>query len=141
MNDTWMRAWNTIPPQRPQRLRVFLAKITRNLAFDKSKSRCTQKRGGGEVTLVLDELADCLADADSVETEVERRELASDINAFLRTLSDRDRLIFVLRYFDTLPIRKVAAICGERENYVRTILSRTREKLRKYLSEVYEHEK
>lgn len=141
VNDTWLRAWNAIPPERPACLRAFFGKLARNCAISKLHDKNRKKRGGGEVTLVLDELADCLADADGVETEVERRELVSDINAFLHTLSDRDRLIFVLRYFDTLPIRKVAAICGEHENYVRTILSRTREKLRKYLSEVCEHEK
>ncbi len=141
VNDTWLRAWNAIPPERPACLRAFFGKLVRNCAISRLYDKNRKKRGGGEVTLVLEELEDCIADSDNVEKTVERRELVSEINAFLRTLSDRDRLIFVLRYFDTMPIRKVAAICGERENYVRTVLFRTREKLRNYLSEVYEHEK
>lgn len=66
-NDTWVRLWNAIPPQRPRSLRMFAAKIARNLAFHRCEARTAAKRGGGELPLVLDELAECLPDAQSVE--------------------------------------------------------------------------
>lgn len=59
VNDTWLRAWNAIPPQKPAVLRMFLAKITRNLSFDRFHARNAEKRGGGEMALVLDELGEC----------------------------------------------------------------------------------
>ena len=68
VNDTWLHVWNAIPPQKPNVLRMFLAKITRNLSVNRFKARSAEKRGGGEILLVLDELADCLAG----ETDVER---------------------------------------------------------------------
>lgn len=66
-NDTWVRLWNAIPPQRPRSLRMFAAKIARDLAFHRCEARAAAKRGGGELPLVLDELAECLPDAQSVE--------------------------------------------------------------------------
>ena len=66
-NDTWVRLWNAIPPQRPRSLRMFAAKIASNLAFHRCEARTAAKRGGGELPLVLDELAECLPDAQSVE--------------------------------------------------------------------------
>lgn len=66
-NDTWVRLWNAIPPQRPRSLRMFAAKIARDLAFHRCEARTAAKRGGGELPLVLDELAECLPDAQSVE--------------------------------------------------------------------------
>ena len=66
-NDTWVRLWNAIPPQRPRSLRMFAAKIARNLAFHRCEARTAAKHGGGELPLVLDELAECLPDAQSVE--------------------------------------------------------------------------
>lgn len=66
-NDTWVRLWNAIPPQRPRSLRMFAAKIARDLAFHRCEARTAAKRGGGELPLVLDELAECLPNAQSVE--------------------------------------------------------------------------
>lgn len=62
VNDTWLHAWNAMPPQKPNVLRMFLAKITRNLSVNRFNARGAEKRGGGEIILVLDELADCLAE-------------------------------------------------------------------------------
>ena len=70
VSDTYLNAWRSIPPTRPKVLRLFLAKITRNLAFSRWRSETAQKRGGGEVPLVLDELAECVSDASAVDARL-----------------------------------------------------------------------
>ena len=140
-SDTWLRAWGAIPPAKPANLRAFLGKLTRNLAITRLEGARTKKRGGGELMLVLDELEGCVADKKSVEEEVESRELSSYINAFLETLPERDRALFVSRYFECLPIKKIAERYMMSGAHVRTALYRTREKMKKYLKEAYGYEK
>ena len=130
VNDTWLHAWNAMPPQRPNVLRMFLAKITRNLSINRFKARSTEKRGGGEFLLVLDELADCLAGETDVEREYEGRELEQRIRRFVRGLPERDGNVFVRRYFFTEPVAAIAERYGLTKNNVMVILSRTRKKLR-----------
>ena len=130
VNDTWHHVWNAIPPQKPNVLRMFLAKITRNLSVNRFKARNAEKRGGGEILLVLDELADCLAGETDVEREYEGRELEQCIRRFVRGLPERDGNVFVRRYFFTEPVAAVAERYGLTENNVMVILSRTRKKLR-----------
>ena len=130
VNDTWLHVWNAIPPQKPNVLRMFLAKITRNLSVNRFKARNAEKRGGGEILLVLDELADCLAGETDVEREYEGRELEQCIRRFVRGLPERDGNVFVRRYFFTEPVAAVAERYGLTENNVMVILSRTRKKLR-----------
>ena len=130
VNDTWLHAWNAMPPQKPNVLRMFLAKITRNLSVNRFKARSAEKRGGGEILLVLDELADCLAGETDVEGEYEGRELEQCIRRFVRGLPERDGNVFVRRYFFTEPVAAVAERYGLTENNVMVILSRTRKKLR-----------
>ena len=84
VNDTWVRTWNSIPPQRPRLLKAFFAKITRNLSFDRYKALTAEKRGGGEIELALEELGDCLSYESDVESHVTSSELADVINRFLR---------------------------------------------------------
>ncbi len=141
LNDTWLHAWNAIPPAHPESLRAYLGVLTRNLAITKKNTITSKKRGGGEVTLVLDELAECVAAPAAVEDEVEERELASHISDFLKSLSLRDRAVFVARCFEGLPTRAVADRYGLGERHVCTLLSRMRKKLAKYLKEVYGDEK
>ena len=133
VNDTWLHAWNAIPPQRPRRLRAFLAKITRNLSFNRFNARTAGKRGGGEIVLVLDELAECIASESDVESICEARELGQSIRSFIRTLPERDGNIFVRRYFFTEPAAVIAKRYGLTENNVMVILSRTRKKLKTQL--------
>lgn len=133
VNDTWLQAWNAIPPQKPGKLRSFLAKITRNLALNSLKARNAEKRGGGELNLVLDELAECLADSKDTETEVAAKELANCINQFAHTLSERDCNIFLRRYFYVESVAEIAKKYGVKESNVLMILSRTRKKLKHYL--------
>ncbi len=131
--DTWLRAWNAIPPQRPGALRMFLAKITRGLAFDRFRAGNAEKRGGGELPLVLDELAECLPGVEDVEAVCEERELGQCIRRFVRELPERDGNVFVRRYFFAEPIAAIAKRYGLRESHVSVILNRTRKKLRAYL--------
>ena len=132
VNDTWLRAWNAIPPQRPDALRVFLAKITRNLAFNRFNARNAEKRGGGEIALVLDELGDCLGGADA-ETEYEAKELRRCVRLFVRSLPERDGNVLARRYFFAEPVADIAKRYGLSENNVMVILSRTRRKLKAHL--------
>jgi len=133
VNDTWLHAWNAIPPQRPNVLRLFLAKLTRGLAFDRYRAQKAKKRGGGEMALVLDELAECLSGGTSVEEAYEGQELGQCIRRFVRELPQRDGNVFVRRYFFTEPVAVIAKRYGLTENYVMVLLSRTRKKLKAHL--------
>jgi len=130
VNDTWLHAWRAIPPQKPRVLRLFLARITRNLSFDRFLAKHAEKRGGREIDLVLDELAECLAGETNVEAAYDSRELGQCIQRFVRTLPEQAGNIFVRRYFFTEPVSAIAERCGLTENNVMVILSRTRKKLK-----------
>ncbi len=135
VNDAFLAVWDRIPPEKPQSLRAFLGKITRNIAVNRYHQNRSQKRGGGEMALVLDELSESLASPVSVEEEILGNELARYINQFLRTISERDCNIFLSRYFYMDSVKEIAARHGCKEDYVRVVLSRTRNKLKKYLEE------
>ena len=132
VNDTWLHAWNAIPPQKPNVLRMFLAKITRNLAFNRFNVRNAEKRGGGEVALVLDELGECLGGADA-EAAYEAKELRQCIRRFVRALPEREGNVLVRRYFFAESVAGIAKRYGLSENNVMVILSRTRGKLKAHL--------
>lgn len=134
VNDTWLRAWNAIPPTRPTVLKVFFAKITRHLSFDRYKARKSLKRGGGDTMLVLEELAECIADESDVEGQVNAKELGEVINKFVVSLSEREQNLFVRRYFFSEPIKVIADRYDTNENYVNVTLSRVRKRLRSHLS-------
>lgn len=133
VNDTWLKAWNAIPPQKPAILQMFLAKITRNLSLDRYLSRTAQKRGGGEIHLVLDELAECLPSSSDVAGEYERKELGQLVGKYINKLPPRDRIIFLRRYFFTDSIADIATRYHLSENNITVILSRTRKKIKNYL--------
>ncbi len=132
VSDTWMRAWNTIPPQRPDILRAFFAKITRNLALDRYRGSAAQKRGGGEVSLALDELRECVSGGD-LETELERKELAAAVNGFLRSLEEKERQLFLRRYWLGESVTVIAKKSGMSANAVSLRLMRLRTRLKEYL--------
>ena len=85
VSDTYIGAWNAMPPSRPEQLRTFLGKITRRLALKKLRTQTAEKRGGGETQLVLDELEGCVPAGADVEMQAELRELVRRIDAFLQT--------------------------------------------------------
>lgn len=130
LSDTWLRVWNAIPPQRPVRLKLYLARITRNLAHDRFRSLHREKRGGGKMTLALEELKDCLPAQSGPEDAVNAGELQRAVNRFLAQLPGRDRDIFLRRYFFVEDFASIARRHGIKETSVRTILSRTRKKLK-----------
>lgn len=134
VNDTWLKAWNAIPPTRPTVLKVFLAKITRRLSFDRYKARKALKRGGGETALVLEELAECIADESDVEGQVSMQELGGAIDRFVAALPEREQELFVRRYFFSDSIGQIADWYGMNQNHVNVTLSRVRKRLRSHLS-------
>ena len=97
VNDTWLHAWNAIPPQKPNILRLFLAKITRNLSFDRFNARNAEKRGGGEIALVLEELGECFGGGADTEAAYEAKELREAIQRFVRALPEREPQLPSLR--------------------------------------------
>ena len=134
VNDTWLRAWNAIPPTIPTVLKVFFAKITRHLSFDRYKAKRTLKRGGGDIMLVLEELAECIADESDVEGQVNARELGEVINQFVMSLSEREQNLFIRRYFFSESVKTIADRYDMNENYINVTLSRVRKRLRSHLS-------
>lgn len=135
VNDTYMNAWNSIPPERPKALGAFLGKITRNLAFNKYKHNRAKKRGGGEISVVLDELAECISGRDSVEDEVTSKELAKEIENYLASLSETKRRIFVCRYWYADSVKDIAKRFRMKETAVSMTLNRLRKELQTYLEE------
>ena len=133
VSDTWLRAWNSMPPQRPSVLRAFLARITRNLSLDRWRARQASRRGGGEVTVLLDELEECLAGTHRVEESVEASELAGCIGRFVAGLPEREGDVFTRRYFFAETIPEIAERYGLTANNVTVILSRTRNRLKQEL--------
>ena len=97
VNDTYLNAWNSMPPHRPAILSTFLGKITRRVSIDKWRGRTAEKRGNGEIMLVLDELFDCVPSSQNVEHEIETAELAKVINDFVMSLPPMDRRVFICR--------------------------------------------
>ena len=134
VNDTWLSAWNAIPPHRPGRLSVFLGKLTRNLAFNRYKRLRAQKRGGGQLELVLEELEECVSGTEDVEQELDRIALAEAVNTFLDGLSPKQRALFLLRYWHGAPVGEIARRAGMTEGNVSVTLHRIRKQLQEYLT-------
>jgi RNA polymerase sigma-70 factor (ECF subfamily) len=133
VNDTYWKAWQSIPPQRPQRLATYLGKITRNLAIDRLKRQGAQKRGGGQAELALAELESCIPAAAGTEQIVDEIVLAAAVNQFLREQPRSDRNIFVGRYWHLYSIADLAQAYGMRESKVASLLLRMRNKLKRHL--------
>lgn len=132
VNDTWLKAWNVIPPKRPDIFRTFLAKITRNLSFDRYKRANAAKRKG-EMRLILDELSECVSGGNTTDEALDTKILGESITRFLRTVPTRDRNIFIGRYFYAGAVSDIAEKYGITPNNASAILSRTRTKLREHL--------
>ncbi len=135
VSDTWLRTWQTIPPGRPTRFRLFLARITRNLAFDMYRKHHSEKRGNGEFDAVLDELAECVAGSEDVEKAFDARQFRQGMNAFLKQLPQRERILFIRRYFYADPVKEIAEEYHMNANHVSVILQRVRKKLKIYLEQ------
>lgn len=133
VNDTYIRAWNAIPPHRPGRLSVFLGKITRNLAIDCYEKIRTIKRGKGQAELILDELQECIPFSDNTEKITEDIVLKDALDAFLSILPQETRKLFVRRYWYASSIKEIAKDFRISESKVKMQLLRTRNQLRVFL--------
>ena len=133
VSDTYLRAWNAMPPDRPHGLRAYLGAITRRLSLDRWRERKSAKRGGGEVALSLEELGECVPHPDTVPRTVETAEVAAILSDFLRSLPSVECDVFLRRYwyFDT--VAQIAKRYGYSESKVKMTLGRTRDKLRAVL--------
>ena len=132
VNDTYLKAWNTIPPNRPDPLKPYVGMISRHLSLDRYEEYHTQKRGG-QVPLVLEELAECIPDNDSREDIGESVALKDALAKFICSLPDKTQMIFLRRYWYASSVAEIAEEYGMRENSVNVLLHRTRKKLKDHL--------
>ena len=130
VNDTWLDAWNSMPPHRPSVLSTFLGKLTRRISIDKWRRLTAKKRGDGQLPLVLSELEDCISDGKSIEEETERKLLAEVIAAFVKSLPETEQKVFLCRYWYMDSVSAIATRFRFSESKVKSMLFRTREKLR-----------
>ena len=135
VNDTWFRAWNLMPDQRPTILSAFLGRITRSISIDRIKAKNRIKRGGGEAILALDELEECVPGGADPEYALEEKELEKAIGRFVSELPRTEKMIFILRYWHVAPIDEIANKLQFSKGKIKSSLFRTRRKLRAYLQE------
>lgn len=133
VNDTWLAAWRSMPPKRPSCLAAFLGRLTRNLALNRWRSRRAEKRGGGQLTLALEELGGCAGARNEMEDVEVRTLIVSVLDRFLASLPKRDRMVFVRRYWYFSPVAEIAKDYGLSQSNVKMILSRGRDRLRQAL--------
>ncbi len=133
VNDVYLKTWKVIPPKRPDPLKIFLGKITRNLALDRWDWNHAAKRGGGEVEASLEELRECIPAPMETERVIENRELVKLLNEFLEKLPPETRKVFLRRYWNLSPVKEIAAYYGISESKVKMLLMRTRNALKDYL--------
>jgi len=133
VNDVWLAAWRSIPPHRPKVLQAFLGKLTRYISLKKRRDQHAAKRGGGELPLIYDELADCIPARNCVEQEVETAALSAVINRFLDGLSAVEQAVFLRRYWYFDSISAIARQFRFTESKVKSMLFRTRKKLAQML--------
>ena len=129
VNDTWIKAWNAIPPKRPTPLRAFLLRIVRNLSINRLRYNHSERRDQN-LTVALEELGECVPDREDHSPE-----LAEVISAYLRMLSREDRMLFMGRYFYACGVEELARRLGMKSNTAAVRLRRIREGLRAYLAE------
>lgn len=135
VSDTYLNAWNSIPPNKPNPLSSYLCKIARNLSFNRYKHLSADKRGGGKCDVILDELSEIVSGSESVEGDFDRKELINCINEFLKTLPETKRNIFIRRYWYAEAVSDIAKSLNYTQTNVSSILLRTRTRLKKYLEE------
>ena len=132
VNDTYLNAWNSIPPQKPNSLSAYLGRIARNISINRRYEKQAQKRGGGDI---LEELTDCIPSGETVETAIEEKELSSIITKWLNSLSQDDRVLFLRRYWFGETLDSLAAECSAAQNKLAGRMFRLRQKLKSTLEE------
>ena len=134
LNDTYLKVWNSIPTEKPNIFKLFLAKITRNLSIHKYKKNTAKKRND-YMEVVLEELEECLPSKNTVEKETEYNELVEHLNNFLKTIPEAKRMIFLERYWNLTSIKEISYKNRMKESNVKVILHRLRNELKNYLVE------
>ncbi len=129
VNDTYLSAWNSIPPNKPQRLSTFLGKLTRNHAIDRWRKRSSQKRGGTEAELALEELGQCVSGVPSAESIIIRKEILDCLNRFLTALPTEQKTVFLCRYWYMNSLEEIAQKTGFSVGKIKSMLHRTRKRL------------
>ncbi len=135
VNDTWFKAWNSMPTNRPAKLAPYLGKLTRWISLTRLREKTSLKRGGGEVSLALDELAEAVDSGEDVEKVVELKELNAALRRFLQALEETERKVFLARYWYIAPVQEIAEKFAFSESKVTSMLHRTRKKLLRCLKE------
>jgi len=133
VNDTYLAAWNSMPPHRPSVLSTYLAKLTRRISIDIFRGRTRVKRQGSEYALSLQELGDCVSGGNTTEEILNVKLLADAIGIYLRTLSPEARNLFIGRYYYLDSLKEAAAYCGMTESKAKSLLHRTRLGLKEHL--------
>ena len=133
VSDTYLSAWNAMPPRRPTMLAAFLGKITRNISLDRWRKCRAFKRGGGQVEIALEELKDCVSGKESAEEKAIRREILASLNRFLGMLNETERNVFVCRYWYLDSTEEIAEESGFSVSKVKSMLYRIRKRLNAHL--------
>ena len=136
VNDTYLAAWNSMPENRPSILSTYLGKITRQISIDRFRKNNSKKRFASEYAVSLSEMEDYFADNNTPEQEVNAKLLEETVNSFVRSLSDDARKVFIGRYYFFDSVKAIATYCGISEANVKTMLYRTRLKLKEHLVKV-----
>ncbi len=134
VNDTYLKTWNSIPPQRPNILKVYIGKIARNLAINQYEKKKAKKRDY-TLEIALDELNECISSNSNVEKELDYNELINALNHFLSKLTQDKRKIFLERYWYLYSIKDISSRNNISESNTKIILSRIRSQLKNYLKE------
>lgn len=132
VNDTYLAAWDSMPPHRPEVLSTYLGKLTRRISIDLFRKKNSQKRGSGEYILSLQELGDCVG-SNTTQQTVDMQLLTDAIEQYLRNLSPEARNVFIGRYYYLDPVKKIAAYCHISESKAKILLYRTRQGLWEHL--------
>lgn len=135
VNDTYLAAWNSMPPHKPSVLSTYLGKLTRRIAITRYRRNNRKKRQASQYELSLNELSEVADFSDSPETAAEAAELAGLLNTFVRALSEEERAVFIGRYYFLDPLREVADYCGMSESKAKSMLHRIRLRLKEYLEQ------
>lgn len=133
LNDTYLKIWNSIPPNRPAVFSVYIGKIARETAIDAYRKQNRSKRKPSEYTLALDEISECVSGKENTEKSVETNLLGKEISSFLRTVSEDKRTVFIMRYYYADSIKDISEYTNMSESKVKGILHRTRKELKKHL--------
>ena len=135
VNDTYFKAWQSMPPQRPSKLSIYLGRLTRHGAIDYLRRRTSQKRGGATYEVCVEELEESVPSGETPQQAMEEKLLVQLLNQFLETLSPQARALFLGRYYYFDPLWEVARYCGMGEGQAKSQLFRIRKRLKAYLEQ------